>query len=198
MPAERAPSRLLAADESRYPPDAMADASLWAPFLGGFAGAVVGGAVAYINSERILRQRKLEFEAQTRAALRETYARLLIAQRESREASRDLAKRVDDTNREALSDRARTAHDAFLDAYHTLNLDSSKEMWLEARGLRDVLDDMFALAKSGDEEQCELLVDTARDARQNLERAFRQRLGLDPHQKRNPLGKYDKVERAGD
>lgn len=33
----------------------------------------------------------------------------------------------------------------------------------------------------------------ARDARQNLERSFRERLGYKAHQKRNDLGRYDKI-----
>jgi hypothetical protein len=95
-----------------------------------------------------------------------------------------------------LAPEATAAHDAFLDAYHVLNLDSTKEMWEEVRGLRDVLDHMLDEAKAG--RDVDKLGDLARDARQNLERRFRERLGQPPHQKRRPLGVYDKVERQKD
>jgi len=53
---------------------------------------------------------------------------------------------------------------------------------------------MLRLAQVGDAKGCEDAADLARDARQNLERSFRERLGDDAHQVRRPLGKYDKGE----
>jgi transcriptional regulator GlxA family with amidase domain len=86
------------------------------------------------------------------------------------------------------------AHDRFIDVYHALNLDSTKDMWKEVRGLRHVLDKMLDGAKAGHE--VDRLGELAQDARQNLEREFRKRLGLEPHQDRQPLDyPFDKVNR---
>lgn len=65
-------------------------------------------------------------------------------------------------------------------------------MWEEVRGLRDVLDHMLVSAQEGNKGECEDLAELARDARQNLERSFRDRLGYEPLQERRPLGDYDK------
>lgn len=65
----------------------------------------------------------------------------------------------------------------------------------DARGLRHVLTRMRDKARQGESRECELLRDVAVDARQNLERSFRIRLGLDPLQKRNDLGEFDKLEK---
>ena len=67
-------------------------------------------------------------------------------------------------------------------------------MWLEARGLRNALDDMLKLGQEGDAHACSAAAELARDARQNLEIKFRERLGYANLQRRRPLGKYDKVE----
>jgi hypothetical protein len=65
-------------------------------------------------------------------------------------------------------------------------------MWLDARGLKDVLDDMLTFGQKGDVSACQRLADVARDARQNLECRFRHRLGYEGHQLRRDLGKYSK------
>lgn len=57
-----------------------------------------------------------------------------------------------------------------------------------------VLDDMLEYATAG--RSVDKLGELARDARQNLERTFRERLDQQPHQRRRPLGEpYDKVVR---
>jgi len=166
--------------------------------LGGVVAAVVAALVALWTHRREARQRdellNRELEYQTRSALRETYGALLVKQRKSREASLRLALDGGSTHSQAFDREAVAAHDEFTDVYHQLNLDSSRSMWLEARGLRAALDDMLRLAQVGDAKGCEDAADLARDARQNLERSFRERLGYDAHQVRRPLGKYDKVE----
>lgn len=137
--------------------------------------------------EEQLQTRQLEY--QTRAALRETYASLLAAQRRSREASLNLARASSD---EALRSEAIACHGDFVVQYHRLNLDASREMWEDARGLRSVLDAMLKQAKLGNKNGTDDLSETARNARQNLQRSFRIRLGYDPLQDRNPLGMFDK------
>jgi len=146
---------------------------------------------------RQLDQQKLEWESQTRAALRGPYANLLIAQRRSREASLQLAREGQPSEHDRLLEQAIEAHDEFIDTYHQLNLDSDREMWLEVRSLREVLGEMLKEARNGNAAACDDLAKIARHARQNLERAFRRKLGYEPHQARRPLGKYDKVERSG-
>jgi gas vesicle protein len=137
-----------------------------------------------------------ELEHQTREALRQGYTELLVSQRRCREACLRLAEAGGAERSSDLAAEATAAHDAFLDAYHLLNLDSTTEMWQEVRGLRDVLDQMLDYAKAG--RDVVNLGDLARDARQNIERRFRERLGHQPHQKRRPLGVYDKVEEQQD
>lgn len=145
--------------------------------------------------ERRLLGRQLEH--QTRAALRETYAQLLVAQRKSREASRRLSRATDPAERQQLDDEAGSALDRFMDLYHRLNLDVSRDMWLDARGLRNILEDMLAAARGAEREKCERLARLARDARQNLEIGFRSRLGHAPLQSRRDLGvPYDKRKTA--
>ncbi|MBB2948304.1 hypothetical protein FB565_008087 [Actinoplanes lutulentus] len=67
-------------------------------------------------------------------------------------------------------------------------------MWREVRGLRDVLDDMLECGRRRDARGAEEMVETARDARQNLERVFRTELGYETLQDRKPLGEHDKVK----
>lgn len=161
-------------------------------------------ALRQVDRERIDQQRQLsedhdrrqqehEHEFQSRQALRESYARLLVVQRRSRQASLRLAKTQDDDQRERALVQAIEAHDEFIDEYHRLALDSDKTMWRELRGLRHVLDDMYKYAEEGNGVKCQDLSDVARDARQNLERSFRERLRYAPLQKRNLLGEYDKL-----
>jgi len=147
-----------------------------------------------LDQREVLLQRELEH--QTREALRKSYTQLLVSQRRCREACVRLAEAGGAERSPDLAAKATAAHDAFLDAYHVLNLDSTKEMWEEVRGLRDVLDHMLDDAKVG--RNVDKLGELARDARQNLERRFRERLGDLPHQERRPLGVYDKVERHKD
>jgi hypothetical protein len=133
-----------------------------------------------------------ELEHQTRAALRETYYQLLVAQRRSREASIKLAAADGVTAGEGLRGEVSGAHDEFINQYHRLNLDATPEMWRDARGLRKVLDDMRDFALSGDSEACQGLAETARRARQNLERSLRIRLGYPTLQERKEIGTYDR------
>jgi gas vesicle protein len=133
-----------------------------------------------------------ELEHQTREALRQGYTQLLVSQRRCRQACLRLAEAGGAERSPDLAAAARAAHDAFLDAYHVLNLDSTKEMWEEVRGLRHVLDVMLKTANEG--RDVDELGELARDARQNLERRFRERLDQLPHQDRRPLGDYDKVK----
>ena len=146
-----------------------------------------------LDKEHDDRKQLREHEFQSRSALRESYARLLVAQRRSRQASIALS-RAEDNTRDARKETARRAHDAFIDEYHRLALDADRSMWFELRALRNVLDDMLKYAEPGAVQECELLRNTAKLARQNLERSLRQRLGHLPLQDRKPLGKYDKVE----
>ena len=160
--------------------------------------AIVSALVSLWNQARDRRQRdellQKELEHQTREALRNTYGLLLTAQRRSRELSLRLAEAAGATTEDGnLAENAIAAHAEFIDRYHQLNLDSSRDMWLEVRGLRDVLDRMLEEARAGHTVECSKLAKTARDARQNLERSFRQRLGYEAHQQRRPLGTFDKV-----
>jgi hypothetical protein len=88
---------------------------------------------------------------------------------------------------------AKDAHTAFIEHYHQLNLDANREMWIEARGLRRVLDEMLKAAEDGDANKAKELYDLARDARQNLERSLRARLGHEALQDRQELGMYDRA-----
>jgi hypothetical protein len=121
------------------------------------------------------RAQEQQLEYQTRAALRETYAQFLVAQRRAREASRRLAKAKvsGGSAREDLQADAVSSHDGFIDLCHRLNLDASRGMWKDARGLRAVLDKMLEKAKCGNTEECEELAKIARTARQNLEGSVR-------------------------
>ena len=135
-----------------------------------------------------------EFEHQTRAALRETYAQFLIAQRRSREASLTLAKSGSAPGNEYLDEQALKAYDEFIDLYHRLNLDATREMWIDARRLRKILEDMLECAQQGNAQECEQLKKLARHARQNLENTFRSRLRyepFDPLQLHKNLGIYE-------
>jgi hypothetical protein len=139
-----------------------------------------------------------ELEHQTRAALRQTYDKMLVSQRRSREASLRLLQWADGTEGapgyETLVEDATAAHAAFLEHYHQLNLDASPEMWIEARGLRHVLDDMLKTAQEHQTADAQHLSDLARDARQNLEGSFRLRLGYEVLQERKGLPHpYDKM-----
>jgi hypothetical protein len=167
--------------------------------LGGVVAAIVSASVTLWNQSRERRQRselvQRDLEHQTREALRHTYAQLLVVQRKSREASVQLAAAGGAPGNGNLADPAIAAHAEFIDLYHQLNLDSSPEMWFEARGLRDILDKMLEFAQAGQADECRSLVKVARSARQNLERSFRERLGYVAHQSRRPLGEYDKIER---
>jgi hypothetical protein len=141
--------------------------------------------------EEQLQHRGLEH--QTRAALRDTYAGILVAQRVSRQASLELAYScAGGTPGEAPAKAAELAHATFIDHYHRLNLDATPEMWRDARALRNVLDDMLAAGREGDIELCQALLKTARSARQNLEGSFRERLGYTRLQSRRDLGQYDR------
>src|SRR5216683_2080061 len=164
--------------------------------LGGVVAAAIAALVALWTQSRDRRQRnallQVELEHQTRDVLRQTYAQLLEAQRRSREASLQLAEAGGAAVDSQLANAAVVAHSEFIDWYHRLNLDSTREMWLEVRGLRDILDAMLRLGHEGQRQECQSLVELARDARQNLERSFRQRLGYVGHQERRSLGKFDK------
>jgi hypothetical protein len=138
------------------------------------------------------RQQESEHEFQTRKALRETYARLLIAQRQSRQASIALSSAKDQERDKALV-AAGQAHDRFIDEYHNLALDADRPVWLELRALRHVLDEMLKDAEARDSEGCKSRVQMARAARQNLERTLRQRPGHKALQSRKDLGQYDET-----
>lgn len=148
-----------------------------------------------LDQEHDDRQQKQEFEFETRKALRESYTRLLIAQRRSREDSLALSTACDDARNSALI-KAKQAHSDFIDEYHTLALDADPAMWLELRALRHVLDVMLEKAEAGVAEDCIPLTRKARDARQNLERMLRIRLGYEPLQERNDLKEYDKKDKG--
>jgi hypothetical protein len=152
----------------------------------GLTALLVAGLAAWVVA-------RYQAEQDRREALRETFNLFLVAQRRSREASTALCAAVDTPAATDLGRAATHAGDEFIERYHALNLDASRDMWLEARGLRDVLEHLLAAAQQGDKEECEHLSKLARDARQNLERSFRARLGQRPLQRRRPLGRFDKV-----
>ncbi|XUL87979.1 hypothetical protein ACQ86D_15960 [Streptomyces galilaeus] len=136
--------------------------------------------------------KRYELRHQTRAALRATYAQLLVAQRRSRQLSIELAQAGGKSTDSTLARQASVAHDEFINVYHDLNLDVSRQMWREVRALRHILDDMLKLAQAGKADECTKLSYLARAARQNLAGAFRAQLGHAPLQKRKPLDRYDK------
>jgi hypothetical protein len=121
------------------------------------------------------RRQDHEHEFQSRQALRETYARLLVMQRQSRQASLALSKAEGSARVEAET-AAVDSHNAFLDEYHRLALDADPDMWEQLRTLRQALDAMLLWAREGDTARCEQLYKSARAARQNLEGRFRKRL----------------------
>lgn len=165
---------------------------LWNSFLSAiFVGIAAGLVVRWYEGRHKSQLQIQQLEHQTRAALRATYSQLLVAQRRSRQASLQLALGCESDTR-SLTEKANTAHDEFIHAYHCLNLDASHQMWLDMRGLRRILDKMLACAQNGERERCEELVDEARKARQNLEGSFRNRLGHDPLQDRKSLGVHDR------
>jgi len=172
--------------------------TIWTGAVAGAAAAVVTLATQFLTQRHQMHLLNRELEHQTRAALRKTYDKLLVAQRQSREASLRAAAQSSGTDVSAGADKlkaeATAAHNAFIEQYHLLNLDASREMWLDARSLRDVLDDMLKAAQGGDTEAAEQLFELARDARQNLERSFRARLGHEVLQARRDLpAPYEKA-----
>ena len=112
------------------------------------------------------RQQDHEHEFQTRQALRESYARLLVKQRRSRQLSLAL------TNAQGNVADAEAAHSDFIDEYHRLALDAleTRSMWVQLRQLREALDALLLWAQVGERARCEQLYESARAARQNLER----------------------------
>ncbi len=155
--------------------------------------------LTFDQRDRELRQRESllqrEMEYQARETLRQCYRQVLESQRRCRQACLRLAKAGGAEPGADLAAEAAATHGEFIDAYHALNLDSTEAMWKEARGLRDVLDDMLEYATAG--RSVDKLGELARDARQNLERTFRKRLDQQPLQRRRPLGEpYDKVVRG--
>jgi hypothetical protein len=167
--------------------------TIWTGLLAGAAAAAVTLLTQFFTRRHQMNLLNRELEHQARAALRQTYGELLIAQRRSREASLQLAAAPrtigddDSSARDALTTAAIAAHSEFLERYHRLNLDASRTMWIEARGLRDVLDAMLKAAKEGEAIEVEQLGKAARHARQNLEGSFRLRLGYERLQGRKPL-----------
>ena len=170
-----------------------------------FTGLVAGGVAAVVTLlVQFLTQRhetnllNRELEHQTRAALRGTYYKLLVTQRRSRDASLHLAEQGGERNAPEATESATLAHSAFIEHYHRLNLDADERMWVEVRGLRDLLDDLLKAAREGDAAEAKRLFKLARKARQNLERSFRTRLGYEVFRARKPLGDYDKVKEDDD
>ena len=177
--------------------------ALSALFTAVLVGLAAGLIVRWFGARHDLRQQGRSLENQTRAALREIYAQLLVAQRRSRQASLKLArssgspgriyKRFHRSSEDLrIGELAESAHSEFIDLYHRLNLDASEQMWRDARALRHVLDDMLDSGRKGNIKECKDLMELARSARQNLECSFRIRLGNEPLQSRRYLGKYDK------
>lgn len=172
---------------------------LTAVFVGGIATLLVKSqedraASRRQESEKLheegLQARQLEH--QTLQALRENYKALLVAQRQAREAALELADAGGSSQDGDLAGAATMAHATFIDLYHSLDLDASRNMWKDARALRHILDDMLAESRGGNRERCEELYSLARLARQNLEQSFRSRLGHERLQNRNDLGDYAK------
>lgn len=165
-------------------------------FFGGLAAAFVSLFATVWTNKKLRRSNEnmvaRELEHRTRALLRDTYSKVLTAQRRAREEALRLAKEGGGGASE-LAGAARTAHDVFIDQYHQLNIDASPEMWLEARALRHVLDDLLESAVAGDYTKCRELSAYARKARQNLERSFRLELNYEQlHERRSLPAKYDK------
>lgn len=138
--------------------------------------------------ERRQQQHALEFQA--RAALRDSYGRLLVAQRRARQAALALST-ADSTTRTVAEQAALKAHDGFIDEYHRLALDADKAMWDNLRDLRKALDSLLLWAREGDPETCRRRLTGARAARQNLERSFREKLGYQALQDHKEVGSLD-------
>lgn len=197
--APRTKEELARADAIRRVDEERATALLEADRLR--ADALLTSEVRRADAQRQLaeehdrRQQHAAHEFQERAALRDAYAQLLVAQRRSRQTSLALAAASDET-RATLRQAAREAHDQFIDEYHRLALDADRSMWLDLRELRKALDDMLTTAEEGDLQACTRLVGTARARRQNLERSFRVRLGHEPLQDRKQTRDWHKTSPA--
>jgi hypothetical protein len=144
-------------------------------------------AETQLSKMQARRRQRQEQEFQSRKSLREAYASLLVMQRRSRQASLALSKAVGEARPQA-DDAAVDAHNDFLDEYHRLALDADRDMWVELRHLRKALDVMLLWAREGDTARCEDLYESARAARQNLERQFRLRLHHSELQKPKSVG----------
>jgi hypothetical protein len=144
-----------------------------------------------LSEEHDRRQQDHEHEFQTRRALRESYSQLLVMQRRSRQLSIALNLAEGNARVDAES-KAVSAHRDFIDEYHRLALDADKDMWVQLRKLRKALDAMLLWAQEGDRGRCEQLYESARAARQNLEREFRHRLGYKELQDLNRVGDLTK------
>jgi hypothetical protein len=133
-----------------------------------------------LAEEHDLRQQDIQLAYQTRSALRESYVRLLVVQRRSRELSirrSDFpANAVDAATREATT-AAIDAYDDFVNEYHRLALDADAEMWPHLRRLEATLKEMLAKAQEGDARTCRSLGREAAHARRQLEDTFRVHLG---------------------
>jgi hypothetical protein len=132
-------------------------------------------AEAHDNRQRLAAQ-----EYQTRAALRESYARLLVVQRQSRESSMKLAEGSSEEDLEEQRRTADRAYSEFVNEYHRLALDADKQMWANLRMLEDTLKEMLAKAETGDAIRCEQLKTEAAKHRRALEDSFRRRLDHKP------------------
>jgi hypothetical protein len=175
-------------------PQTIFASALDAVFTALFVGVAATFVVRWYESRADARRRQADhehedevqarqLEYQTRAALRDCYAQLLVAQRKSREASVELGRAGGSGNTDQEK-AAVQAHGEFIDRYHRLSLDADRAMWEDARALRRVLDELLKAGQKGDTAECERLVESARKARQNLERSFRLRLEHDPLQNR--------------
>ncbi|MEO6700978.1 MAG: hypothetical protein ABI140_05185 [Jatrophihabitantaceae bacterium] len=162
-------------------------------FTAGFVGIVAARFIHRIETRDADRRHREGLSHQTRAVLRDAYAQLLVAQRRTREASLRLA-RAQGAARVEADLEVVNAYAQFIDQYHRVSLDASKELWRDLRKLRRVLGAMKRAARRADVERCDELFELARDARQNLEDTFRIELGHERlHARRNPLGRYDNV-----
>ena len=170
--------------------------TVWTGLIAGIVAFVATLLTQFLTQRHQKNLLNRELEYQTRAALRQTYDRLLVAQRRSREASLRLAeaRQIAKSAKKRLEAEATQTHTVFIEHYHQLNLDASPEMWVEARTLRHVLDGLLKAARKGHATKAADLAEDARNARQNLERSFRTRLGYDALQCRQPIAaKYDKL-----
>jgi hypothetical protein len=94
---------------------------------------------------------------------------------------------------EAELAEAESALAEFMGSYHLLNLDADRTLWLEARGLRSILEALLKAGKEGNMREAMRLGELARAGRQNLERGLRRQLGHEPLQDRRNLEEHDKV-----